>query len=106
MKTHFWGKTFVMNQLSIPPAIARLCGDELCERVPQLRLAIGHAHRERAREHAHALRGLAANFGLTGLASALAGLEAAARENGDAMLPAFALVEREIAPALETLGYC
>lgn len=95
-----------MSHLSIPPAIARLCGDELCERVPQLRVAIFHAHRERAREHAHALRGLAANFGLTGLATALAGLEAAARENGAAMQPAFALVEHEIAPALQSLGYC
>ena len=95
-----------MSQRSIPPAIARLCGDELCERVPQLRLAVGHAHRERVLEHAHALRGLAANFGLIGLATALAGVEAAAQHSGDAMLPAFALVEREIASALETLGYC
>jgi len=106
MKTHFWGIPRVMSQLSIPPAIARLCGDELCERVPQLRLAIGHAHRERAREHAHALRGMAANFGLVGLAAALAGLEAAARDNTDHMHPAWALVERELEPPLAYLAYC
>ena len=95
-----------MNTVSIPPAVARLCGDELCERVPQLRQAIGHSRRDVAREHAHALRGMAANFGLTGLATALMGLEAAAREATAPMGPHFAAVEREIAPALTALGYC
>lgn len=95
----------MMNTLSIPPSVARLCGDELCTRVPQLRLAVGHAQFDTAREHAHALRGMAANFGLIGLAAALAGLEAAARANSSTLAPAFAAVEREIAPALTALGY-
>ncbi len=95
-----------MNTVSIPPAVARLCGDELCERVPQLRLAIGHARRDLAREHAHALKGMAANFGLASLAAALAGLEAAARQQHAPMAPHFAAVEREIEPALTALGYC
>lgn len=94
-----------MITASIPPAVARLCGDELCVRVPQLRDAVGHAQREATREHAHALRGMAANFGLNGLAMALAGLERAARENSAPLAPAFAAVEREIMPALSALGY-
>ena len=94
-----------MNTASIPPAVARLCGDELCVRVPQLRDAVGRAHREGAREHAHALRGMAANFGLSGLAMALAGLERAAKEGHGPLAPAFAAVEREIMPALSALGY-
>jgi HPt (histidine-containing phosphotransfer) domain-containing protein len=94
-----------MNTLSIPPSVARLCGDELCVRVPQLRQAVGQAERAMTREHAHALRGMAANFGLTGLAAALAGLEAVARDTAGPLAPAFAAVEREIAPALNALGY-
>ena len=95
----------MMNVRSIPPSVARLCGDELCVRVPELRQAVGRAQRDRAREQAHALRGMAANFGLAGLATALATLEAAARDNSMAMAAAFAAVEHEIEPALHALGY-
>jgi HPt (histidine-containing phosphotransfer) domain-containing protein len=94
-----------MMTATIPPAVARLCGDELCTRVPQLRDAVGHRQREAAREHAHALRGMAANFGLSGLALALAVLEATAKEGCAPLGPAFAAVEREIMPALHALGY-
>lgn len=94
-----------MMTASIPPAVARLCGDELCVRVPQLRDAVGHRRREAAREHAHALRGMAANFGLSGLALALAALERTAKEDSAPLEPAFAAVEREIVPALNALGY-
>ncbi len=94
-----------MMTATIPPAVARLCGDELCVRVPQLRDAVGHRQREAAREHAHALRGMAANFGLSGLALALGALEHAAKEGSAPLGPAFAAVEREIMPALSALGY-
>ena len=94
-----------MITAAIPPAVARLCGDELCVRVPQLRDAVGHRQREAAREHAHALRGMAANFGLSGLALALAALEQAARDGTGPLGPAFAAVERELVPALNALGY-
>lgn len=94
-----------MMLASIPPAVARLCGDELCIRVPQLRDAVGHRQRDIACAHAHALRGMAANFGLSGLAVALAALECAAKEGTAPLGPAFAAVEREIVPALSALGY-
>ena len=94
-----------MMTATIPPAVARLCGDELCVRVPQLRDAIGHRQRDVAREHAHALRGMAANFGLMSLAMALAALERTAKEGSSPLGPAFAAVEREIMPALNALGY-
>ena len=90
---------------TIPAAVARLCGDELCVRVPQLRDAVGRRQREVAREHAHALRGMAANFGLSGLAIALATLERTARDGSAPLDLAFAAVEREIMPALTALGY-
>lgn len=94
-----------MKTATIPPAVARLCGDELCIRVPQLRDAVGHRQRDVALEHAHALRGMAANFGLSRLALALAALERTAKEGSAPLDPAFAAVEREIMPALNALGY-
>ncbi|MBC7432042.1 MAG: Hpt domain-containing protein [Rubritepida sp.] len=90
---------------TIPPAVARLCGDELCIRVPQLRDAVGQRQRSVARDHAHALRGMAANFGLSGLALALATLESMAMDPSAPLGPAFAAVEREVMPALTALGY-
>ena len=94
-----------MLTATIPPAVARLCGDELCVRVPQLRYAVGHRQREAALEHAHALRGMAANFGLSGLALALGVLERTAKEGTAPLDHAFAAVEREVMPALNALGY-
>ena len=90
---------------TIPPAVARLCGDELCIRVPQLRDAVGQHQRSVARDHAHALRGMAANFGLSGLALALGVLERTAKEGTAPLDHAFAAVEREVMPALNALGY-
>ena len=48
---------------------------------------------------------MAANFGLSGLALALAVLETTAKESCAPLGPAFAAVEREIMPALNALGY-
>jgi HPt (histidine-containing phosphotransfer) domain-containing protein len=90
--------------MALPPGLAKLCADELLTRAPQLRSAIAQQERELVREHAHALKGMAANFGLNSLAAALAGLEAASRQ-ADAPLDAgMQAVEAEIPPALNALG--
>lgn len=89
---------------SIPPAVARLCGEELLARAPKLRAAIALRQRELAREHAHALKGMAANFGLKPLAAALAGLEKAATQSNTPLEAPLRAVEQEIPPALAALG--
>jgi len=89
---------------AIPPAVARLCGEELLARAPQLRAAIALRQREQAREHAHALKGMAANFGLKPLAAALAGLENAAKQSNTPLEAPMQVVEQEIPPALAALG--
>jgi hypothetical protein len=72
-----------------------LCAEELRARMPLLRNAVRAAELRAAREHAHAMRGLAGNFGLDELLPPLARIEAAAR-NAD---PATA---EEALAALET----
>jgi len=93
-----------MTNLAIPPAVARLCEAELLTRLPQLKAAIGGAEFSSAREHAHALKGMAANVGLADLAQALAGLEAAARDGSWPLDGRMAAVERALGPALAALS--
>ncbi len=61
------------------PALADLCAEELRRRLPLLLEAAAAGDAGQARMEAHAMRGVAANFGLATLAEALATLEAAAR---------------------------
>jgi HPt (histidine-containing phosphotransfer) domain-containing protein len=93
-----------MTTFAIPPAVARLCEAELLSRLPQLKAAIGSAEFSAAREHAHALKGMAANFGLRDLAQALAGLEDAARDHSWPLDGRLAAVERAVGPALAALS--
>ncbi|WP_164867747.1 Hpt domain-containing protein [Rhodovarius crocodyli] len=90
--------------MALPPGLAKLCGEELLTRAPKLRSAIALQQREVAREHAHALKGMAANFGLKPLAEALAGLEAAAKQTDAPLDASMQAVEAEIPPALSALG--
>ena len=92
-----------MTALAIPPAVARLCATELLTRLPQLKAATAGAEFASAREHAHALKGMAANFGLSELAQALAGLEAGARDRVWPLDGQLAAVERAVGPALAAL---
>ena len=67
-----------------PPAayasqLAELCAEELRKRLPLLLAAAAAGDAREVRTEAHAMRGVAANFGLAALAESLAQLEAAAR---------------------------
>ncbi|MBY0335801.1 MAG: Hpt domain-containing protein [Acetobacteraceae bacterium] len=72
----------------------QLCTEELRARLPLLRAAVQAAELRAAREHAHAMRGLAGNFGLNELLPPLVRIEDAAR-GGDAQGAAAALAALE-----------
>lgn len=86
-------------------AARRLCRDEMLALAPQLRAAVRQGDGAGARRQAHAIRGLAANFGLSALVPALLALEAAAalpeRDGIEAALAAF---DGELDAALRQLG--
>jgi HPt (histidine-containing phosphotransfer) domain-containing protein len=86
-------------------ALAALCADELHERHPRLQAAGKAGDLNTLKIEAHALRGVAANFGLTVLAEQLLALEAAAR-SGDRNRIAEVLgrMPAEVAQALVALG--
>jgi PAS domain-containing protein len=60
-------------------ALADLCAEELRKRLPLLLAAATAGDAGQARMEAHAMRGVAANFGLAALAESLSAVEAAAR---------------------------
>lgn len=62
-----------------PPHLAALCAEELRKRLPLLLDAIAAGDFASARMEAHAMKGVAANFGLPELAESLAAVESAAR---------------------------
>lgn len=83
----------------------QLCREEMLALAPQLREAVRLGDAVAARRQAHAIRGLAANFGLSALVPVLQALEAAAlapqMAGVEAALAAF---EREFDVALRQLG--
>jgi HPt (histidine-containing phosphotransfer) domain-containing protein len=62
-----------------PRPLAELCAEELRKRLPVLLDAIEAGDCPTARSEAHAMKGVAANFGLLPLAESLDRLEVAAR---------------------------
>lgn len=79
-----------------------LCRAEMLARAPRLREGLRAGDAEAVRLHAHALRGLAVNFGLTALAPALEAMERAQDHTG--MTVALEGFEAEFALALQQLG--
>lgn len=87
------------------PVLAGLCADELRQRHPRIVAAAAAGDHETLRIEAHALRGVAANFGLGVLAERLLALEAAARRQDQPGLnEALHLLPAEVALALVALG--
>lgn len=85
-------------------ALAELCAEELRKRLPLLLAAASAGDTTEARTEAHAMRGVAANFGLPALAESLAALEAAARNQQlPALLAAAQALPPQVDAALETL---
>jgi hypothetical protein len=82
-----------------------LCRTEMLARAPQLREALQAGDGEAARLHAHALRGLAANFSLMDLVPALEAVErAAASADPAAMATALEGFEAVFTAALQQLA--
>lgn len=82
-----------------------LCREELETRAPQLREGVRAANAEVVRSQAHAMRGLAANFGLSELIPALERMERAAQAGDAAAMEAgLAGFEHELEGALRQLG--
>jgi PAS domain-containing protein len=82
-----------------------LCRAEMLARAPQLREGLRAGDADAVRLHAHALRGLAANFGLAALVPALAAVERAAQAaDPAAMAAALEGFEAEFTLALDQLG--
>ena len=87
------------------PVLAGLCADELRQRHPRIVAAAVAGDHETLRIEAHALRGVAANFGLGVLADHLLALEAAARrQDHPGLTEALRLLPAEVALALVALG--
>jgi HPt (histidine-containing phosphotransfer) domain-containing protein len=87
------------------PALAALCADELRERHPRLQTAAAAGDLDTLKSEAHALRGLAANFGLGVLAERLLALEAAARaDDREGFTAVLGQLPAEVAQALVALG--
>ena len=87
------------------PVLAGLCADELRQRHPRIAAAAAAGDLEALRIEAHALRGVAANFGLGVLAEQLLILEAAARrQDVPGLAGALRLLPGEVAEALSALG--
>jgi PAS domain-containing protein len=82
-----------------------LCRTEMLGLAPQLRQAVLTLDAQATRLHAHALRGLASNFGLVALVPALEALEhAAGAADQAAMALALEGFEAEFTPALRQLA--
>ena len=87
------------------PVLAGLCADELRQRHPRIAAAAAAGDLETLRTEAHALRGVAANFGLGVLAEQLLALESAARsQDFTGLTGALRLLPAEVAQALVALG--
>lgn len=87
------------------PILAGLCADELRQRHPRIAAAAIAGDLETLRAEAHALRGVAANFGLGVLAEQLLTIEAAARrQDSTGLTGALRLLPAEVAQALVALG--
>ena len=83
--------------MAISPALAAICADELRKRLPLLQARIAAQDAAAARAEAHAMRGVAANFGLPNLAQLLSGIEAAAKQgNLAAAGPALAVLPQHL----------
>lgn len=88
------------------PALAALCADELLERHPRIQAAGSADDLKALKTEAHALRGVAANFGLDVLADELLALEVAARgEDRDRLAGVLRRLPAEVAQALAALGH-
>jgi HPt (histidine-containing phosphotransfer) domain-containing protein len=88
------------------PALAALCADELRERHPRIQAAGSADDLKALKTEAHALRGVAANFGLDVLADELLALEVAARsEDRDRLAGVLRRLPAEVAQALAALGH-
>ena len=87
------------------PVLAGLCADELRERHPRIQAAAAAGDFRTLLAEAHALRGVAANFGLGVLAEDLLVVEAAARRQDAGNLPGvLGRLPAEVAKALAALG--
>ncbi len=84
--------------------LASLCAEELCKRLPLLRDAALAGNAAAARMEAHAMRGVAANFGLRDFAESLRCVEEAAREgDGDRLRAAMQGLPAQLETALTLL---
>ena len=87
------------------PVLAGLCADELRERHPRIQSAAASGDFRTLLAEAHALRGVAANFGLGVLAEDLLAVETAARrQDASGLLGALSRLPGEVAEALAALG--
>lgn len=87
------------------PALAMLCANELRDRHPRILAAADAGDLAGVRWEAHALRGVAANFGLTALAGHLQALEAAARQQDAGGLSGpLGMLPAAVSEALAALG--
>ena len=87
------------------PVLAALCAEELRERHPRLQAAAAVGDLDALKTEAHALRGVAANFGLCVLAERLLALEAAARtDDREEFTAVLGQLPAEVAQALVALG--
>jgi len=78
-------------------ALAALCEEEVRSRLPRLQAAVASGDAVQARAEAHAIRGVAAGFGMEALARALCTVEEAARAGDLAAMAAGSLGLAEIA---------
>ncbi len=87
------------------PILAGLCANELRERHPRIQAAAAAGDFRALHAEAHALRGVAANFGLGVLAEDLGVVEAAARrQDASGLHGVLVRLPAEIAKALAALG--
>jgi HPt (histidine-containing phosphotransfer) domain-containing protein len=87
------------------PVLAGLCADELRERHPRIQAAAAAGDFRTLLAEAHALRGVAANFGLGVLAEDLLTVETAARrEDAGGLHVVLDRLPGEVAKALAALG--
>jgi HPt (histidine-containing phosphotransfer) domain-containing protein len=87
------------------PVLAGLCAAELRERYPRIQAAAAAGDFRTLMAEAHALRGVAANFGLGVLADDLLTVEMAARrQDAGGMDGVLDRMPREVAKALAALG--
>lgn len=85
--------------------LAALCGEEVLSRLPRLQAAVAAGDAAAARMEAHALRGVAAGFGLEDLAEALLAVEQAARAGDlEQLTAASSALPQRAEEALRRLG--